>query len=286
VPRAPKDTQMQGHIEKMRVKLDRDPSSPAQYELPVGDQFVALNPLLGKSIKLTYTGKIACIHCNKAIKKSFNQGYCYPCFISLAQCDMCIMKPETCHYAAGTCREPTWGEEFCFKPHIVYLANSSGIKVGITRQTQIPTRWIDQGAVQALPIFKVQSRYISGLIEIIIAKHVSDKTSWQQMLKSKAEPVDLVTKRDELVAMCSAELSEITQRFGSQAVEFLVDEAVVDIHFPVDSYPVKVKSFNLDKNPEVSGVLHGIKGQYLLLDTGVINIRKYTGYEIEFSILE
>jgi hypothetical protein len=277
---------MQGHIEKMRVKLDRDPSSPAQYELPVGDQFVALNPLLGKSIKLTYTGKIACIHCNKAIKKSFNQGYCYPCFISLAQCDMCIMKPETCHYAAGTCREPTWGEAFCFKPHIVYLANSSGIKVGITRQTQIPTRWIDQGAVQALPIFKVQSRYISGLIEIIIAKHVSDKTSWQQMLKSKAEPVDLVTKRDELVAMCSAELSEITQRFEPQAVEFLVDEAVVDIHFPVDSYPVKVKSFNLDKNPEVSGVLHGIKGQYLLLDTGVINIRKYTGYEIEFSVLE
>jgi hypothetical protein len=286
VPRAPKDIKMQGHIEKMRVKLDRDPSSPAQYELPVGDQLVALNPLLGKSIKLTYTGKIACIHCNKAIKKSFNQGYCYPCFISLAQCDMCIMKPETCHYEAGTCREPTWGDEFCFKPHIVYLANSSGIKVGITRQTQIPTRWIDQGAVQALPIFKVQSRYISGLIEIVIAKHVSDKTSWQQMLKSKAEPVDLVTKRDELVAMCSAELSEITQRFGSQAVEFLVDEAVVDIHFPVDSYPVKVKSFNLDKNPEVSGVLHGIKGQYLLLDIGVINIRKYTGYEIEFSVLE
>ncbi len=274
---------MQGYTKKMRARLDSDPSQPVQYELPLGEQLIDLNPLIGKSIKLTYTGKIACIHCNKVIKKSFNQGYCYPCFISLAQCDMCIMKPETCHYEAGTCREPAWGEEFCFKPHIVYLANSSGIKVGITRQTQIPTRWIDQGAVQALPVFKVQSRYISGLIEIVIAKHVSDKTSWQKMLKSKAEPIDLITKRDELLSVCKIELDEIIQRFGVQAVEVLSGEPVVDIQFPVDSYPLKVKSFNLDKNPEISGVLHGIKGQYLLLDTGVINIRKYTGYELEFS---
>ncbi len=276
---------MLGYTKKMRARLDLDTSKPVQYELLLGEQLVELNSLIGKPIKLTYTGKIACIHCNKVIKKSFNQGYCYPCFISLAQCDMCIMKPETCHYDAGTCREPAWGEEFCFKPHIVYLANSSGIKVGITRQTQIPTRWIDQGAVQALPIFKVQSRYISGLIEIIIAKHVSDKTSWQQMLKSKAEFVDLISKRDELVAVCATELAEISQRFGMHAVEFLGNESILDIHFPVDTYPVKVKSFNLDKNPEVAGVLHGIKGQYLLLDTGVINLRKYTGYEIDFSLL-
>ena len=274
---------MQGYTKKMHVRLESDPAKLVQYELPLGDQLIALNPLIGKSIRLTYTGNIACVHCNRAIKKSFNQGYCYPCFISLAQCDLCIMKPETCHYEAGTCREPAWGEAFCFQPHIVYLANSSGIKVGITRQTQIPTRWIDQGAVQALPIFKVRSRYISGLIEIVFAKHVSDKTSWQQMLKSKAEPVDLAAKRDELIKICSAELAEISQRFGLQAFELLLNEPVVDIHFPVDSYPVKVKSFNLDKNPDIFGVLHGIKGQYLLLDTGVINIRKFSGYELEFS---
>jgi hypothetical protein len=274
---------MQGSLKKMHTRLNQDKSKPVQYELPLGDQLVALNPLLGKPIKLVYTGKILCLHCNRPIKKSFNQGYCYPCFTTLAQCDMCIMKPETCHYEAGTCREPEWGKEFCFQPHVVYLANSSSIKVGITRQTQIPTRWIDQGAVQAMPIFKVQSRYISGLIEIAIAKHVSDKTSWQQMLKSKAEPIDLIAKRDELIAVCELELTEITQRFEQQAIEILADEPIVDIHFPVDNYPLKVKSFNLDKNPEVSGVLHGIKGQYLLLDTGVINIRKFTGYEVEFS---
>ena len=274
---------MQGYTKKMHVRLESDLVKSVQYELPLGDQLIALNPLIGKSIKLTYTGNMACVHCNRLIKKSFNQGYCYPCFISLAQCDLCIMKPETCHYEAGTCREPAWGDAFCFQPHIVYLANSSGIKVGITRQTQIPTRWIDQGAVQALPIFKVSSRYISGLIEIVIAKQVSDKTNWQKMLKSKAEPVDLLAKRDELINICSTELAEISQRFGLQAFELLLNEPVVDIHFPVDSYPVKVKSFNLDKNPDVFGVLHGIKGQYLLLDTGVINIRKFAGYELEFS---
>lgn len=257
--------------------------STVQYDLSLGDERIPLNPLIGKSIKLTYIGNIFCVHCNRAIKKSFNQGYCYPCFISLAQCDMCIMKPETCHYEAGTCREPAWGDAFCFQPHIVYLANSSGVKVGITRQTQIPTRWIDQGAVQALPIFEVQSRYISGLIEIVIAKHVSDKTSWQQMLKNNVESIDLVAKRDELVGECKQELAEISQRFGEQAIKFLTEEPVVDIYFPVDFYPVKVSSFNFDKNPEVSGVLHGIKGQYLLLDTGVINIRKFTGYEVDFS---
>jgi hypothetical protein len=274
---------MQGQLRKMRARLELDSSKPVQYELSLSDQLIALNPLIGKSIKLVHTGKIFCVHCNRQTKKSFNQGYCYPCFVSLAQCDMCIMKPETCHYEGGTCREPSWGEEFCFQPHVVYLANSSSIKVGITRQTQIPTRWIDQGAVMALPIFKVKSRYISGLVEIAIARHVSDKTSWQQMLKSKAEPIDLVAKRNELIAVCKEELDEITRRFGPKALEFLADEPAMDIHFPVDSYPVKVKSFNFDKDAEVSGVLHGIKGQYLLLDTGVINIRKFTGYEVEFS---
>jgi len=270
---------MQGQLRKMRTQLD----NPVRYELPLTDQLIALNPLIGKPVKLVYTGRIFCVHCGRQTKKSFSQGYCYPCFTTLAQCDMCIMKPETCHYEAGTCREPEWAAEFCFQPHIVYLANSSGIKVGITRQSQIPTRWIDQGAVQALPILKVQSRYISGLVEVAIARHVSDKTSWQQMLKNHAEPVDLTAKRDELLAVCKAELADISERFGPQAIEFLAHEQAVDIHYPVDNYPVKVKSFNLDTQPEVAGVLHGIKGQYLMLDTGVINIRKFAGYEVEFT---
>lgn len=269
---------MKGSLRKMEATL----TEPVSYRLPVGDQRVELNPLIGKKIRLLHTGQIFCIHCNRKINKSFNQGYCYPCFITLAQCDMCIMKPETCHYDQGTCREPDWAEQFCFQPHYVYLANSSAIKVGITRETQIPTRWIDQGAVQALPVLKAKSRYISGLAEVIIAQHVSDKTSWQKMLKSQAEGIDLKAQRDVLLEECQTELAGIEQRFGENSLEYLPDAEVVDIHFPILAYPLKVKSFNFDKNPEVSGVLEGIKGQYLLLDSGVINIRKFGGYEIEF----
>jgi len=270
---------MQGHLRKMRTKL----GNPVQYELLLSDQAIPLNPFISKPIKLVFTGKINCVHCGRATKKSFSQGYCYPCFTSLAQCDMCIMKPQTCHYAAGTCREPAWGETFCMQTHYVYLANSSGIKVGITRQNQIPTRWIDQGAVQALPILKVQSRHISGLVEVAIAKHISDKTSWQQMLKNNVEEIDLAAKRDELLATCQSEMAAIIQSFGEEAIEFLPDAEAINLHYPVNRYPDKVKSFNFDSNPEVLGILEGIKGQYLLLDTGVINLRKYSGYELEFS---
>lgn len=271
---------LQGQLQKLHAKLN---TAAVEYALPLGEQLIPLNPLIGQPVHLLHTGKIVCVHCNMPTKKSFNQGYCYRCFITLAQCDMCIMKPETCHFAAGTCREPSWGEQFCFQPHVVYLANSSGVKVGITRQSQLPTRWIDQGAVQALPIFKVASRQISGFVEVELAKHVSDKTSWQKMLKNDFKPIDLIAKRDELLAICADALAQISERFGAEAVRLLPDEQVVDIPFPVDNYPTKIKSFNLDTNPEVTGVLHGIKGQYLLLDTGVINIRKYTGYDVKFS---
>jgi len=270
---------MLGNLTKMNAALDR----PVQYTLQLSGRSIEMNPLIGKPVRLKHTGRIICVRCNRPTKKSFNQGYCYPCFIKSAECDRCIVKPEICHFAAGTCREPEWGQTFCFQPHIVYLANSSGIKVGITRQSQVPTRWIDQGAVQALPIFKVASRHISGLIEAVIGQHVSDKTSWQQMLKNQVETVDLEKKRDELTACCEAELAAISQRFGVGDVEFLSGEKPVELHFPVDNYPVKISALNFDKTPEISGVLHGIKGQYLILDSGVVNIRKFTGYEIEFS---
>lgn len=271
---------MLGSLQKLTSAL----AEPVQYRLPVGAQEIELNPLLGKKLSLRFSGQIFCVHCAKKTNKSFNQGYCYPCFIKLAQCDMCIMKPETCHYAAGTCREPSWGEQFCFQPHIVYLANSSGIKVGITRQSQTPTRWIDQGAVQALPIFKVASRHLSGLIEVSLAQHVSDKTSWQQMLKNNTVPLDLAVIRDQLLKECADQLLAITAQFPDSPAQLLSDAEPLALNYPVLQYPSKVKSFNFDKEPLVSGVLEGIKGQYLLFDTGVINIRKFAGYEVEVIV--
>lgn len=109
--------------------------SSVKYTLRAGEQRLALNDYLGEPLQLEWTGGIACSHCGRATRKSFAQGHCYPCFKRLARCDTCIIKPELCHFHAGTCREPDWGQRFCFQPHIIYLANASGLKVGITRAT-------------------------------------------------------------------------------------------------------------------------------------------------------
>lgn len=270
---------MLGCLQKMTVEL----ANPVRYHLPVGDQKIALNPLLGKHLTLRHTGRILCVHCGRKTSKSFNQGYCYPCFTQLAQCDLCIVKPETCHFSRGSCREPAWGEAFCFQPHIVYLANSSGVKVGITRLSQVPVRWIDQGAVQALPVFEVYSRQISGFLEVALAKHVSDKTSWQKMLKNAVETLDLLALRDELLNVCREDIDVVTQRFGADAIRLLTEAQMTTLDYPVLEYPGKVKSLSFDKQAEVGGLLQGIKGQYLLLDSGVINIRKFGGYEVELG---
>jgi hypothetical protein len=272
---------MIGNVLKMKAHL----SSPVEYQLPVNDALIDLNPHIGGRIRLDYQGEINCIACGRKTSKSFAQGYCYPCFISLAECDMCIVRPETCHYDAGTCRDPEWAQQHCMQPHYVYLANSSGIKVGITRASQIPTRWIDQGASQALPVFRVATRYQSGLIEVAMKQHISDRTDWRKMLKGDAEPVDLAAMRNQLAELCSDQVAEIQQRFGGENIAYLPDEAVVDIQYPVAQYPEKVKSHNLDKTPSIEGVLLGIKGQYLILDNGVINIRKYSGYKLGVDLI-
>jgi len=268
-----------GKLDKMAVTLDAA-TPQVDYQMVLGEQRVAMTPLIGQTIELHYAGQINCQACDRLTKKSYSGGFCFPCAQRLARCDLCIMKPETCHYDAGTCREPEWGEQFCLQDHIVYLANSSGMKVGITRGTQIPTRWIDQGATQALPIFKVKTRYQSGLVEVVLKAHIADRTDWRKMLKGSAEPADLIAKRDELVAHCDVEIKALQQQFGDDAICLLSDEATVNINYKVQQYPDKVRSLNFDKTPEISGVLQGIKGQYLLLDTGVLNIRKFSGYQI------
>lgn len=270
---------MQGTLSKLKSALQ----SPVEYGLPLGEERLDLNPLLGAKLSLHYTGQIFCTHCGRKTKKSFDQGYCYPCFRDLAQCDTCIIKPEKCHFAEGTCREPDWAQNFCFQGHTVYLSNSSGIKVGITRNDQVPTRWIDQGAIQAIPVFQVKNRFHSGLVEITLGKYVSDKTRWQAMLKNQVTELDMRAERDGLLQQCRLELDALRDQLGEEAIVALPEAEPVSIEYPVIEYPSKVTSMNFDKTPVVEGTLLGIKGQYLIFDTGVINIRKFTGYEIEVA---
>jgi hypothetical protein len=259
---------VEGNLFKMPIA----PENPVQYTLVVGEHKINLNEHLGKQITLTYDGVINCIACSRKTKKSFSQGHCYVCFRSLAACDMCIVKPELCHYAEGTCRQPEWGETHCLRPHIVYLANTCGLKVGVTRLTQVPTRWLDQGAVQAIPFFQVKTRLEAGALEVFLKSFVNDKTNWRTMLKGHIEPLDLLAIRDELLP----KVEEGFEGFGE--LHYCKDESVYEFNYPVMEYPEKVKSLSFDKTSEVSGKLMGMKGQYLILDNGVINMRKFAGY--------
>jgi hypothetical protein len=264
--------QLSGTISKMNVHLNR---KIAQYQLPIGDKLLNMNDLIGEEITLKFNQIIHCRNCGKKTNKSYSQGHCYPCSQKLASCDLCIMKPETCHYHFGTCREPDWGLKNCFAPHVVYLANSSGVKVGITRQANIPSRWIDQGAISALPILEVDTRLKSGELEMALKQFVSDKTNWRKMLKNEVEPINLVAIKDELLA-------QIQDTIKSTNAKILTSETL-EINYPVVEYPSKINSLNFDKTPIISGVLKGIKAQYLILDSGVLNIRKFGAYNITLT---
>ncbi|ETI57958.1 DUF2797 domain-containing protein [Marinomonas profundimaris] len=268
---------LQGNLKKMSTEVVDD---QVQYYLDLGGERVAVNDLLSKKITLNLDGTIHCTHCGKVTKKSFSQGFCFNCFRKLAACDACIMSPEKCHYHLGTCREPEWAEQYCMQSHYVYLANSSALKVGITRGDQLPTRWIDQGATQARALFRVQNRRMSGLVETLFKSEVADKTNWRNMLKGSSIEMDLEFEQERLIGQLYEGLDSLQREFGLQSITDLSDENEThEFNYPVLEYPTKVTSINAEKTPLIEGTLMGIKGQYWMLDTGVINIRKYTGYQ-------
>ncbi len=263
--------QWTGNILKMVSHLE----SPVRYQLPIGDDLVDLNPMIGQKVTIEFDGVINCIATGEKIKKTYNQGYSYKAFTQLAACDLCIVKPELCHYAQGTCRQPEWGDKNCMIPHIIYLSNTGQVKVGITRETQVPTRWIDQGASEALAILRVPDRYTSGLIEVELKKSVADRTNWRQMLKGDFDKVDLIEIREELFDL----YGDILDDLGAEDL----DEEIVEIQYPVEALPEKFTSIGLDKTHFIESTLIGIRGQYLIFEDGVMNIRKHQGYLIKLT---
>ncbi len=248
---------------------------PIQYELPIDEASVAVNPLIGKYITFRYSGNIYCINCGRKTGKSFFQGFCFPCFRSAPEASECILKPELCEAHNGLARDMEWARDHCLQDHFVYLAVSSGLKVGVTRSAQIPTRWMDQGAWKAVKFARTPNRYLAGMIEVELKQHVADKTAWQRMLKNMVDTdVDLFRERERLGKLLPS---------GQQT--YLTDDGeLFEFQYPVTEYPVKVKSVGFDRFPEIAGVLMGIKGQYLIFDDGrVLNIRKHQGYEVELS---
>jgi hypothetical protein len=261
--------QLSGTLSKMTTEL----ASPVHYRLPVGQELLDMNDLLGHEISLTWLNEIHCLNCGRITKKSFGQGYCYPCFISIPETEDCVLHPELCRAHEGIARDMEWAREHCLQDHFVYLALSSDVKVGVTRKSQIPTRWIDQGASQAIKLAKTPNRYLAGLIEVELKKHLTDKTNWRNMLMNKTiENISLVEEKKRIAALLPPEMTNYYSN----------DDTIVELTYPSLSIPQKVTSIDLEKQPTIVGTLNGIKGQYLIFDDGkVINIRKYGGYLVE-----
>ena len=264
--------QYNGTLLKMETKL----ANPVEYELPIGDELVYMNHFIGKYIAFKWLKEIYCVVCGKKTNKSFAQGFCYPCFLNAPETSECIFRPELCQAQDGIARDMDWAEAHCLQDHFVYLAISSGVKVGVTRSGQIPTRWIDQGAWQAIKLAKTPNRYTAGLIEVALKEHISDRTNWQRMLKNQLiEGVDLTVAKREMIAHLPSEL----QNYISE------ENDITEINYPVNEYPEKVKSLSFDKLEEITGRLWGVKGQYLIFDDGtVLNMRKHTGYMVELEV--
>ena len=261
--------------EGVLTKMQTEFSNPVQYYLVFENSFLSLNQLLGKPMEISFLG-YQCLNCGKK-KKIFRQGFCYDCFMSSAAAGDWIMKPElsTAHLDIED-RDLDYEKRVQLQPHIVYLALSSEVKVGVTRGTQVPTRWIDQGAVQAIPIVEVPNRYLAGITEVALKNHYADKTNWQKMLKNEVPQVDLLQEKASLKYLIPKEVQEFYN---------VEKEDLFEIHYPVLSYPTKVNSLSLDKTPNFQGKLNGIKGQYLLFEDGtVFNVRTFEGYVVKITV--
>ena len=261
----------EGVLSKMQTEL----GNPIQYYLVFENSFLNLNQLLDKELEISFQG-YQCLQCGKK-KKIFRQGYCYDCYMSSASVGDWIMKPElsTAHLDIED-RDLDYERKVQLQPHIVYLALSSEVKVGVTRGTQVPTRWIDQGAVQAIPILELPNRYLAGITEVALKNNYADKTNWQKMLKNEVPQVDLIQERLKAGNFLPDEVRDYYAENNSHLYEF---------HYPVLTYPKKVTSLSLDKTPLFQGKLSGIKGQYLLFQDGtVFNVRTFEGYVVKISL--
>lgn len=260
-------TMANGNLAKMKVTL----GDPIEYVLCLSED-IRMNDLLGQNVCLEWCGIINCTKCRKVTKKSFGQGFCYNCFISAPEASECILRPELCQGHLGKGRDPEWEETHHNQPHVVYLAASSAVKVGITRADQIPTRWIDQGASSAIRLAEVANRYESGKIEVTLKEFFTDKTNWQRMLKNEIDAtIDLLEEKWSLEELLPADIVE----------SFSENDEIIELNYPVGKYPIKVKSLSFDKDPVITGKLTGIKGQYLIFESGeVFNIRRHTGYHV------
>jgi len=269
-----------GKISKIENKIDE--FGKIDYFLFLDEKKIFLNNLLGKYISLEHIKNlIFCIGCQKKMKAWYRNNYCFLCNKKLAICDICIIKPEKCHFHLNTCREPEWGWKYCMNIHYVYLSITSGAKIGITKKKNLIFRWINQGAIQGLLIAKCLNRRIAGLYENYLTKYIADKTNWRKMLSNIINFSDLKEIRDQIIWRSQKSLF-LQKFFNEKSILILKNEKIQNLIYPIINYPEKIQLFHFKKKLKISGILTGIKGQYLLFNNTVINLRKHLGYKIHF----
>jgi hypothetical protein len=264
--------QTQGNLLKMQAVL----GSEVEYYLEMEGEKHLVNDWIGAALQIKYLGKINCIHCGAQTKTSFFQGFCYKCYTTLPQTDKGVINPELNQAHLGISRDMEWSKKNDLIDHVVYISATSNLKVGVTRHSQIPTRWIDQGAEYAIKLAVTPYRQLAGLIEVALKPHVKDKTNWRKMLSGNMlDRPDMVKEKERLAELIPEDLKQYICR----------ENEITSLVYPVEQFPEKVKSINLDKTTEYAGVLMGIKGQYLIFEDGnVFNVRKHNGYLVELTV--
>lgn len=253
----------------MLERLQHEPGTPLRYALGGLD----LNAGLGRTLKIRFTGERFCIHCGKPVGRLYD-GHCYPCFSALARCDRCIVAPHTCHHHLGTCREPAWGREHCLVPHVVYLAETSGTKVGVTGAARTARRWADQGATAALVLARTPDRRTAGQIEVAVARAIPDRTDWRSLIRGTTRPVDFAREHERAAALVPPALRPC-----------LVNQPEIHrLSYPVRSHPPRARSVRLDRVARLEGRLEGILGQYLFVGGAALNVRRHAGFRVELDL--
>lgn len=262
--------QYEGVLRKMRTEVGH----PIQYYMLFEDDFLNVNQVLDKLLTIHFI-KYQCLNCGED-RPIYRQGFCKNCFFDIPSAGDWIMRPElsTAHLDKED-RNLEYEKKVQLQPHIVYLANSSNIKVGVTRKSQVPSRWIDQGAHEAIEIVETPNRYLAGITEVALKDHVGDKTNWRKMLTNEVDDKNLVDWSQKLKVYIPEEAIDY----------FIASNTETHLEFPVLRYPKKVNSLNLNKSPAYSGVLKGIKGQYLIFeDDTVFNVRGSEGFYVGLGI--
>lgn len=260
----------EGVIRKMKSEL----SDPVEYLWELGGDFVQVNQAIGRHLHLRHLG-YQCLNCGES-REIFNMGYCKPCFFEAPGAAEWIVSPELSKaHLDQEDRDLAYEKEMQLQPHVLYLAETGNVKVGVTRKSQIPTRWIDQGASAALPIAETPNRYLAGIAEAELKGHISDKTSPTKMLTGETSGESLEEWREKLMKFLPEEVKSYT----------LERQEIQEITYPVKDYPVKVKTFRMDKDPDFGGVLKGIRGQYLIFeDHRALNLRGHEGYVVGLDL--